>query len=410
MNFLTLQLNTTSRCAATSIITAFLCGTLLGRIALAQDTNATTAPPTTADVAESDVQPEPEGSEIPLEEKEVETIEQKFAEIDRLTELVNERILSFNGQQRVSLEASDLEYNDPLPQRQRLIWRLYEQDPTQSRLSDLMHERWRIMTSRKAMQGYVPSETAEVMRNGEASTNVIATATYWSVHGSIRSTARSPLNTPKRLLAQAERFTTAFPDDPRGASLLGFVVRSANDDPGFQMNLLSRLATEYPESFMGKIGKGKLRQMTSLGKPLELEFEDFKTGEKVTMESLKGKVVVLDFISTFCRKCMKQLPGYMDLQAEFGDDKLVFIMVSLDRIEVRGGKRALGGMLAETGISWPVFYMGSSFQSEFSLSWGIDQLPAYFIIDQEGNLRSTSPGNDLEKIVRNLLKSEGDDG
>ncbi len=94
----------------------------------------------------------------------------------------------------------------------------------------------------------------------------------------------------------------------------------------------------------------------------------------------------------------------MDLQQKFAQRDVVFIAVSLDRTEAEGGKAALLGMLEETDLDWPVFYQGLSFQSDFSLSWGINRVPMQFVIDQAGNLRSADAGAGLEAILEAILE------
>ena len=61
-------------------------------------------------------------------------------------------------------------------------------------------------------------------------------------------------------------------------------------------------------------------------------------------------------------------------------------------------------MLAETELDWPVFCQGMSFQSDFSLAWGINRVPVQFVIDEHGILRSTNAGSGLEAIVKALLE------
>ena len=343
------------------------------------------------------------GSEIPLEEKDLDTPEKIIAEIERLTDIINDSLLNIPGQKRRMLGT---EYNDPLMQRQRLIWRYYEKNPADEHVAMLMDERWRIMTTKLHREGFVMSETIEVMKNEEASETVKRTALYWRTYSSIKSTIRSPANKPPRLKKEADKFIDQYPDDPRGASLLGFIANRLDRFPEDQLQWYRRLGNEYPETFMGKIGAGKARQVDDIGKPFKLEFVDLRTGHHYSMDEFIGKVVVIDFMSTFCKPCMKELPDFMNLQKSLADKGVVFIAVSLDRIEERGGKKAIQGLVQEAKLDWPVYYQGQGFQSEFSQSWGINTIPVQFVIDQKGNLRSASAGNALEAIINGLLEGE----
>lgn len=53
-------------------------------------------------------------------------------------------------------------------------------------------------------------------------------------------------------------------------------------------------------------------------------------GIQMLIESYRGKVVVVDYWSTSCPPCLRELPGLVALQKEFSSDKVKCITVSLD--------------------------------------------------------------------------------
>ena len=212
------------------------------------------------------------------------------------------------------------------------------------------------------------------------------------------------MSKPAQLEKQAANFIDKYPDDPRGASLLGYIVLRLDRFPDEQLELYRRIGREYPDTYMGQIGKGKGRQVDEVGKPFALEFDDVRSGTHNSIEDWRGHVVVVDFMSTFCRPCMAQLPDFINLEKSLADEGVVFVAVSLDRMEERGGKSAILGMIDEARLDWPVFYQGMGFQSPFSRDWGISKIPVQFVIDQEGNLRSTNAGVALEAVIKGLLE------
>jgi len=56
-------------------------------------------------------------------------------------------------------------------------------------------------------------------------------------------------------------------------------------------------------------------------------------GNKVSLASFKGKVVIVDFWATWCEPCKVEIPGYIELQKKYGAEGLVIIGVSVDKLK-----------------------------------------------------------------------------
>jgi len=54
-------------------------------------------------------------------------------------------------------------------------------------------------------------------------------------------------------------------------------------------------------------------------------------GKKLTRDSLKGKVVILDFWATWCPPCRASIPHLVELYKKYHDQGLVVVGISLDR-------------------------------------------------------------------------------
>jgi thiol-disulfide isomerase/thioredoxin len=59
-------------------------------------------------------------------------------------------------------------------------------------------------------------------------------------------------------------------------------------------------------------------------------FQD-KMGQPVSLDSFKGKVVVLNFWATWCPPCVAEMPALDQLQADMGGKDFTVIAVSTDR-------------------------------------------------------------------------------
>ena len=95
-----------------------------------------------------------------------------------------------------------------------------------------------------------------------------------------------------------------------------------------------------------------------------------------------------------------------EIYAKYHDKGVEFIGVSLDEPKEEGGLDELKKFVKENGIAWPQYYQGKGWQSEFSSSWGINAIPAMFIVDTEGKLYSLEARGKLEKIIPELLKKK----
>ena len=93
---------------------------------------------------------------------------------------------------------------------------------------------------------------------------------------------------------------------------------------------------------------------------------------------------------------------HVSLYAEYKDKGVEFIGVSLDQKE--GGLEKLKDFVHKEGITWPQYFQGDGWNSEFSKSWGIRSIPALFVVDQEGKVYSDKARGKLETILPELLK------
>ena len=137
-------------------------------------------------------------------------------------------------------------------------------------------------------------------------------------------------------------------------------------------------------------------------KPANLDFtmKDLE-GKDVSLSSFKGKVILLNFWATWCGPCKAEIPGFVELQNQYGKDGLVIVGYSVDDEAPKA--RAFAN---EYKMNYPVLLgLGrEDVQDAYGPIWGI---PASFIISREGKVcqkhLGIAPKAVFEKEIKALL-------
>ncbi|WP_435016725.1 redoxin family protein [Tundrisphaera sp. TA3] len=286
-----------------------------------------------------------------------------------------------------------------------LIEELYKIKPEDARLVKLMKDHWRekLMTANptknKGEADELGAQVQKIIADNKNET-LVAEAAYFRASRALMEAGRDA--GPDAMMAIVEEFQKAVPKDPRAATLL-YQIANATQDTDRKKELFDRIVRDYPDSPTVKRIEGARRQIEGIGKPFKLEFTDAIKGSPVSIEGLKGKVVVIDFWATWCGPCIAEMPKMKKLYAEYKDKGVEFIGVSLDQAKEDGGLDKLKEYVEKNDIQWPQYYQGNYWESEFSMGWGINAIPCVFLVDAEGNLASVQARGKLEEMIPEYL-------
>ncbi|MEP7272289.1 MAG: FG-GAP-like repeat-containing protein [Acidobacteriota bacterium] len=143
---------------------------------------------------------------------------------------------------------------------------------------------------------------------------------------------------------------------------------------------------------------------TLIGKPTpRVQAEEWIGSEPLTMDKLKGKVVLLDFWATWCVPCIAQFPTMKQWQEKYGPRGLVIIGVTNHSSQTSQDVRAF---LAKDKLPWPV---AIDSRSRTQMDFGVSPIPHTFVIDRAGNVTmSHVGGKNIEEIERKIESLLGD--
>jgi peroxiredoxin len=106
--------------------------------------------------------------------------------------------------------------------------------------------------------------------------------------------------------------------------------------------------------------------------------------KEVTLESLRGKVVVLDFWATWCGPCVKGLPTMDKVTSAFKDKGVVFYAIDLrepaDRVQ---------SFMDKKKWTFPVLLDA---KGEIAQKYGVSGIPHSVVIGKDGTIREVHIG------------------
>jgi peroxiredoxin len=138
--------------------------------------------------------------------------------------------------------------------------------------------------------------------------------------------------------------------------------------------------------------------------PQKFEAPDFTLqnldGEEVSLSDYKGKIVFINFWATWCGPCRHEVPAFVELQEEFGEDNLVILGISVDR----GDLSVVPKFADEYKINYEILYTAPQVEAIYG---PISSIPTTYIVDRDGYIRDGMrgfPGKDyFVKVINHLM-------
>jgi thiol-disulfide isomerase/thioredoxin len=121
-------------------------------------------------------------------------------------------------------------------------------------------------------------------------------------------------------------------------------------------------------------------------------------GQRISMDDLKGKVVLIDFWATWCAPCREALPHMRDIAKKFNGQPLVILSVSLDADEKKWKE-----FVEKNGMTWAQ-YRDAGFEGPIAREFAVTAIPHTFTIDTDGVLQDEHIGDaSIEGKLKKLI-------
>ena len=161
-------------------------------------------------------------------------------------------------------------------------------------------------------------------------------------------------------------------------------------------------------------GAGDVPQFVSplMSKPApDFALEDL-SGKKVSLESYKGKAVLINFWATWCGPCKVETPWLVDLRNQYAGKGFEILGVSTDDLDrdnkkqFAEEKRDIQKFGDQYHMPYPILLGGDSLDKAYG---GLDALPTSYFVDRSGKVVAATLGlTSKDDIEANIHKALGE--
>ena len=155
--------------------------------------------------------------------------------------------------------------------------------------------------------------------------------------------------------------------------------------------LVSRVNGAELKRWKGKLVAPAIDLMTVDGRPLSLQ-------------ALRGKVVLVNFWATWCEPCIREMPSLQQLRDQLHADGFEVLAVNYQE-----GPARINSFIEKLQLSLPVV---RDTDGSVARAWGARIFPANYLVDRAGNVRHSMSGAadwtspSLVSTIRTLLTAQ----
>ncbi len=186
-----------------------------------------------------------------------------------------------------------------------------------------------------------------------------------------------------------------FPKRPEPYDML---LEVASNTDGDKARALAKELSESTDSEKTRSSAlAILKKMDAIGKPVAISFTAVD-GTKVDLTKMQGKVVLVDFWATWCGPCVAGLPEIMGVYEKLHSKGFEIVGISFDQ-----KKEKLTQFTTDKKMPWVQYFDGLGWGNKIGQEYGINSIPAMWLIDKKGVLRDMNGRANLAEKVEKFL-------
>jgi len=133
------------------------------------------------------------------------------------------------------------------------------------------------------------------------------------------------------------------------------------------------------------------------------------SGRKVSLDSYKGKAVLINFWATWCGPCKIETPWLIELRNKYASQGFEILGIStegddLNKDDKAGwakDKAAIAKFVSEEKVPYPILIDGDSLSQAYG---GLDAMPTSFFVDRKGTVVAAQMGLTSESDIESNIK------